>query len=61
MIIKPEMLDELTAQRKTPEDIEALCSQLLQRMINRRAGSDYGVRNRGMSPIVRCSQSVRNY
>lgn len=35
MTIKPEMLDELTAQCKTPEDVEALYSQLLQRMINR--------------------------
>lgn len=35
MAIKPEMLDELTAQCKTPEDVDALYSQLLQRMINR--------------------------
>jgi transposase-like protein len=35
MTIKSEMLDELTAQCKTPEDVEALSSQLLQRMINR--------------------------
>ena len=35
MTIKPEMLDELTAHCKTPEDVESLYSQLLQRMINR--------------------------
>ena len=40
MTIKPEMLDaemldELTVQCKTPEGVESLYSQLLQRMINR--------------------------
>ncbi len=35
MTLTPEMLDELTAQCKTPEDIERLHAQLLQRMINR--------------------------
>lgn len=35
MTHKPEILDELLKDCKTPQDVEALYSQLLQRMINR--------------------------
>lgn len=35
MALKPEMLDELLKGCNTPEDVDSLHSQLLQRMINR--------------------------
>jgi transposase-like protein len=35
MTQKPEILDELLKDCKTPRDVESLYSQLLQRMINR--------------------------
>lgn len=35
MVIKPEQLDELLTGCKTPEDVDKLYSQLLQRLINR--------------------------
>ncbi len=35
MAIKPELLDELLTDCKTPGDVDTLYSQLLQRMINR--------------------------
>jgi putative transposase len=35
MTIKPELLDELLSGCKTPDDVDTLYSQLLQRMINR--------------------------
>ena len=35
MAIKPELLNELLTDCKTPEDVDRLYSQLLQRLINR--------------------------
>ena len=35
MAIKPDKLDELLTDCKTPEDVDRLYSQLLQRLINR--------------------------
>src|SRR3546814_3112328 len=35
MTLTPKMLDELTGECKTPQDVEKLYSQMLQHMINR--------------------------
>ncbi|MDH2435273.1 hypothetical protein QCD60_22365 [Pokkaliibacter sp. MBI-7] len=35
MALKPEALDELLKDCKTPQDVDTFYSQLLQRMINR--------------------------
>lgn len=44
MTCKPEMLDELLKDCKTPKDVESLYSQMLQRVINRSLEAEMDVR-----------------
>jgi hypothetical protein len=58
MTHKPEMLDELLKDCKTPKDVESLYSQLLQRMINRSLDAEMDVHLRGNRGRVTIKSSL---
>jgi transposase-like protein len=60
MTQKPEILDKLLKDCKTPGDVESLYSQLLQRMINRSLEAERDVHPGDGKQVKSASDEARN-